>query len=450
MKSNLFTSKRGRLPWFVELVLLIVATVNLGWVMFDLSYIPFHDYYALHLANVTHIYDPIKGIEPHYTTENYLKTIDALEATFKGKKPDLAKQAKLLASLRQQSELIVDENPFLLVDKQGTLERIKNRIRLHVFGTKRASSKASFLKFWSQANFTPERWNKELAFFDKSLRPLFEINYYRSYAEDGAFVDNYWRQFDVWFMGIFALEFVARTVATRFQFSKTTWREAAGANSIDLLNLIPAVNLILGVHVGWLALTRFLSWSEHIEHVLNLPSPAGWLLHYYAKAIADEVSDLVVVNMIAQMQQVVQETDFSKLLPAATRSVSIAPSQTSTALNSLVKAQTDIVLNGVLPQVKPELEKFIEYKIRTTAPLPSSLSQSLAVTTVKALFKVVDQAFQQDPKEAQLLQQLLDKLLSVLGAEWRSHGTAEDLQLVLIELLEKTKQEYIRRNKIEV
>lgn len=448
MKPNLYISKRGRLPWFLELVLLIIATVNLGWVVFDLSYVPFHDYYALHLTNVTRIYDPIKGIEPHYTTENYLQTIDALEAAFKG--TDLAKQALLLASLRQQSELIVDENPFLLVDKQGTLERIKNRIRLHAFGTKRASSKASFLKFWSQANFTPARWNEELAFFNKSLRPLFAVNYYRSYAEDGEFVDNYWRRFDVWFMGIFALEFVARTIATRSQFSKVTWRGAAGANSIDLLNIISLVNLIPGVHLGWLALARFFSWSEHVEHVLNLPSPASWLLHYYAKAIADEISDLVVVNVIVQVQQVVQETDFSKLLPAATRSLSISPNQPSTALNSLVKAQTDIMLNDVLPQVKPELEKFIEYKIRTTAPLPKAFSHSLAVSTVKALFNAVDQAFQQDPKESQLFQQLLDKLLSVLGAEWRSHGTAEDLQIVVIELLEKTKQDYIQRNKVDV
>lgn len=450
VKPNLYMPKRGRLPWPVEWVLLVVATVNLAWVVFDLSYIPLHDYYTLYLSDVTRLYDPVKGIEPHHTTQNYLRTIDELEAGHTGANPDLQRQTALLASLREQSALIVDENPFLLVDKQGTLERIKNRIRLHVFGTKRASSKASFLKFWSQANFTASRWTGELAFFDKSLRPLFEVNYYRSYAEDGEFVDNYWRQFDLWFMGLFALEFLARTVATHSRYPKLTWREAAGSNSIDLLTLLPLVNLIPGVHLGWLALARFFSWGEHIEQVLNLPSPASWLLHYYARAIADEVSDLVVVNMLSQAQQAVRETDFTKLLPAATRSVSISPNAPPTALNSLVRAQTGIMVNEVLPQVKPELEKLIEHSIRKSTPLPDSLSHPLAAAALKALYGAIDQAVQEDLEGTRLLRQLLDKLLTVLGAEWREHGTAGDLQLVVVELLEKTKQDYIRRNEVEV
>ena len=43
----------------------LLALVNLGFVLFDLSYVPFCNFYLRNLPRVTDVYDPIKGIEPH-------------------------------------------------------------------------------------------------------------------------------------------------------------------------------------------------------------------------------------------------------------------------------------------------------------------------------------------------------------------------------------------------
>ena len=74
--ANVKPLKRRNL-WF-ERLMAILASVNLSLVLFDLTYVPWRDFYIRNLPQVTQKYDPIKGIEPHRETENYLATVDAL------------------------------------------------------------------------------------------------------------------------------------------------------------------------------------------------------------------------------------------------------------------------------------------------------------------------------------------------------------------------------------
>ena len=71
----------------------IAAAVNLGLVLFDLSYVPWRDFYQRNFPALNHLnipgftlipslpygYDSIKGIEPHRETQNYLLTVNALK-----------------------------------------------------------------------------------------------------------------------------------------------------------------------------------------------------------------------------------------------------------------------------------------------------------------------------------------------------------------------------------
>ena len=63
------------------------ATVNLVWVAFDITYVPFRTFWLQRnltpipqvplvvplkvLPNITPLYDPVKGIEPHRETQAY-------------------------------------------------------------------------------------------------------------------------------------------------------------------------------------------------------------------------------------------------------------------------------------------------------------------------------------------------------------------------------------------
>ncbi|MFN5239928.1 MAG: hypothetical protein ACK5CG_05270, partial [Aphanizomenon sp.] len=64
--------------WF-ERVMAITATINLVLVFFDLSYVPWRDFYFRRVPVITQLYDPIKGIEPHRDTKKYLESVAELE-----------------------------------------------------------------------------------------------------------------------------------------------------------------------------------------------------------------------------------------------------------------------------------------------------------------------------------------------------------------------------------
>ena len=106
---------------------------------------------------VTDWYDWVKGIEPHRETEEYLQRVEdlnnkvnqvALESSKQPRQNNSQTQEEsideILKDLRDRSVEIIDTNPFLIANKTGILERIKNKMRDRVFGTENASAKQSF------------------------------------------------------------------------------------------------------------------------------------------------------------------------------------------------------------------------------------------------------------------------------------------------------------------
>jgi hypothetical protein len=114
---------------WVERLMAIIATINLGLVLFNLSYVPWRDFYLRHLPQITRIYDPIKGIEPHRETENYLNTVYKLQEAVNQTGLNSQEAKTQLEELSRLSTEMIDNNPFAAAGKSGTLEKIKNRMR---------------------------------------------------------------------------------------------------------------------------------------------------------------------------------------------------------------------------------------------------------------------------------------------------------------------------------
>ncbi|MEO1180449.1 MAG: hypothetical protein AAFX51_06240, partial [Cyanobacteria bacterium J06636_28] len=115
--------------WF-ERLMVAIATANLLIVAFDLSYIRFRDQYLKVLPQPTTWYgQTFKGIEGHRVTESYLEEVDALQATLESEGLDSPAARQQLEDLQQSSVNIVDEDPFAVANKSGTLERIKQSMR---------------------------------------------------------------------------------------------------------------------------------------------------------------------------------------------------------------------------------------------------------------------------------------------------------------------------------
>jgi hypothetical protein len=117
------TVRRNR--WF-ERLMAIIALVNLCLVFFDLGYVPWRDFYFQQVPSLIQIYDPIKGIEPHRETQNYLNKVEQLEKLVLQTGVEPPQGEELLAELRRLSNQMIEDNPFALANKSGTLEKIKN------------------------------------------------------------------------------------------------------------------------------------------------------------------------------------------------------------------------------------------------------------------------------------------------------------------------------------
>ncbi|MFM6282335.1 MAG: hypothetical protein ACKN9K_28575, partial [Dolichospermum sp.] len=112
--------------WF-ERLMAMTATVNLILVLFDLSYVPWRDFYFRKLPGITQFYDPIKGIETHRDTKQYLEAVRELKAQIIQTGLNSFPVKTKLENLRFLSQEMIETNPFAGAGKSGTLEKIKNR-----------------------------------------------------------------------------------------------------------------------------------------------------------------------------------------------------------------------------------------------------------------------------------------------------------------------------------
>ena len=213
----------------------IMATVNLCLVFFNLSYIPWRDFYLRNLPQITRVYDPVKGIEDHRETTNYLNKVDALQDQV-SQTGLTSPEAKIkLEELGRLSNEMVDGNPFAGVNKGGNFEKAKNRMRDRIG---QESAKQSFNTFWSREYLSRQGWNQEINFFNRQIRPLIASNYFRRIGENGELFDNFW-QIDLPFILLFGIELLGRSFYLRRRHPNFTWVNAILWRWYDLLLVLP-------------------------------------------------------------------------------------------------------------------------------------------------------------------------------------------------------------------
>ncbi|TAF34191.1 MAG: hypothetical protein EAZ68_19300, partial [Oscillatoriales cyanobacterium] len=220
----------------------LIALGNLSLVLFDISYIPWRDFYCRQLPLLTQVYDPFKGIKPHRDTQKYLESLDELKNQVVQTGLASPQVTAKLQELDNLSAKMIDEDPFRVASKSGTLEKIKDRMRDRAPNPE-DSAKQSFKTFWSQDYLTRQGWQPEINWFDAKIKPLIATNYYRAMGENGEFTDNFWK-IDLPFIAIFAIEFLARTYFISRRHRSVTWRQAMLWRWYDIFMLLPFWRLL--------------------------------------------------------------------------------------------------------------------------------------------------------------------------------------------------------------
>ena len=435
----------------------LLALANLGFVLFDLSYLPGRDFYFRHFGYLTQLYDPIKGIEPHRDTQKYMATVEQLTEQAVQTSLQSPQSEEVLQELRNLSVEMIEENPFQVANKTGTLEKIKNRMRQHIFGDKEASAKEAFQTFWSQDHLLRSKWDAEIAFYESEIKPMLAVNYYRHIGENGEFIEDFWK-IDRWFIGLFLAEFIARTWVNTRRYKGIKWfPDAMLQRWYDLFLLLP-----------------FWQWLRVITVVIRLNRAKfpdmepvrSQVSRVFLASFAEELTEVVVVQVIDQMQTSVERGDAARSLFDALSQRYIDLNQTN-EVEAIAKRLLQVTICKVLPEIQPDLEALLRHNIEGAfsqlpvyqqlvrmpgvGGLPAQLTEQLAAQISKLFTEVPQSAYTSianapaDPVAAKLSDRLVEHFSEALREELQQERTLEELQSLVSDLLEEIKVNYVKR-----
>jgi hypothetical protein len=430
-----------------------IALINLTLVLLDMSYIRFRDVYRQVLPAPTVWYgEQFKGIEPERTTEGYLALVSTLEN-------ELADQVAsnsavdwanptvqgLLDELREQSVAMVDEDPFAVAGKSGTLARVKNLMRDRL---QEDAAKAAFQRFWSEPYLSSANVAQELAFFDTQIRPLIETNYFRGIDKSGQPINRFWI-IDIWFMALFAAEFVIRTYVLSRRQPNTTWLDA-------MLWRIYDVPLFFGLW-RWLRIIP-VTVRLHQARWLNLEPLRNRGSRALVSQLAVELTEIVLLRVIDQVQRVVRDGDISRWLNSGSEANQYVDINGVDEVQAIAKHFLDLVVYQVLPKVKPELDALLQHSVigaLQQAPAYQGLkfmpgfdgiSAQISHQVVSELSKTLQETLQTvfaDEKGAALTSQLMDSFGKHLQTEVKDADTLSEVRSLINDLLEEIKINYV-------
>ncbi|WP_292849349.1 hypothetical protein [Nostoc sp. NMS8] len=425
----------------------ITATVNLGLVLFDLSYVPWRDFYLRKLPQIVEIYDPIKGIERHRETKNYLELVKALEEQVSQTGLQSPQVNSRLEEIKRLSNEMIDTNPFAGVNKSGTLEKIKNRMRDRIHNE---SAKQSFATFWSQPYLSQKGWVQEINFFNDSIRPLIASNYYRKIGENGEFFDDFWI-IDLPFVILFGVELLGRTFLLKRQHPGFSWLEALLWRWYDLFLLLPF----------WRGL-RIIPVLIRLDQaqLLNLYPVRKQLNQGIVANFAEELTEIVVVRVINQVQGSIQRGELTSWLSQQENLRPYIDINNVNEVEAIAGLLVKTIVYQVLPDIQPAIVAILRHNIETVfhqvpvyrnlQNLPgvgqaqTQLSEQLATQITTNLYKTLVSAVE-DPVGAKLTSQLVETFSKALGSQIKEKHVLSEIQSLLFDFLEEIKLNYVQR-----
>lgn len=447
MSSQLVKRKHSgrKVSWFERLIA-ILAVVNLALVLFDLSYIPWRNFYLQNFPQLTQIYDPVKGIEPHPETQNYLNRVNELEEQVLQTGLQSPPTAAVLENLQILSHRIIEDNPFEGANKTSTLEKIKNEIRGRV-GVD--SARDAFATFWSQPYLTQAGWQQEINFFNTEIRPFIETNYYRDIDRFGKFVDRF-RLIDLAFISLFVLEILGRTYYISRRKPELNWLEALLRRWYDVFLVLPFWRWLRVIPV---------TLRLYQANLLNLDPFRKQLNYDFAASFAEELAELVGVEAINQIQESIRRGDVTRwLLHPESRQPYVQVNNTN-EVKAIATRLVNVSVYDVLPQVQPDIEALVHHSLESTLSqatvyqqiqnipglnhLPSQLTETLAHNLSHTVYSNLVKALE-DPVGAELTARLMGNFRDALETELQKKHNRQEFESLLVDMLEEIKINYVR------
>lgn len=446
MSQNLHPKKTPTIwsHWLAKL-LAVVALINFFLVLFDLSYIPWRDFYLQEVPSLVRLYDPIKGIKPHRETQRYLHKVNQLKQLIQTEL-QTPQVENSLQELRNLSNEMIADNPFAVANKSGTLEKIKHQMRDRVG---KESAREAFATFWSEPYLAQAGWQQEINFFNTHIQPLIQTNYYRSIGLNGKFIDNFWL-IDLPFVILFALEFLINSFYISRAIPGLTWLEAMLRRWYDIFLLLPFWR--------WLRVIPVII-NLYKADLVNLDPIRAQINRDFINNFAEELTEVVGIRLIDQAQDSIKRGDITRwLFRPETRRPYVNINNTD-EVQAIASRLLQLTVYQVLPKIQPDIEALLHHNIKTifnqspiykqirnvpgVGYLPNQLAENLAKDLSETLYSTFTTILE-DPVAAQLSNRLMQNFSKTLEAEVQQQHNVQEIQSLIVDLLEEIKINYVK------
>ncbi|MBD2307858.1 hypothetical protein H6G17_20525 [Chroococcidiopsis sp. FACHB-1243] len=434
-----------RFLWLERLVALVVL-LNFFLVLFDLSYIPWRDFYFEKAPQIVQQYDPIKGIEPHRETTRYLAQFQQLKHQIQQTDIQSPEVENLLAQMRQLSNELIEDNPFAIAQKTGHLENIKNQVRDRVHIN---SAHQAFDTFWSQAYLNRAGWERELDFFTTNLQTLIETNYYRGINTRGKFIERFWL-IDLPFIAFFGLEILIRTFIISRQRPDLNWLEALLRRWYDLFLLLPFWRWLRVIPV---------TIQLYQAQLLNLEPIRKQIKYDFVTNFAEEMTEIVGVRLIDQMQDSIERGDAAEWLLRTGRYQPYININNTNEVQEIANRLLRMTIYQVIPKVQTEIESLLHYSIENAIKktqmyqqiqhlpgmdtLPRQVSSKLANDISQSTYTTLTNLLE-DPEVIEKSTHLIQNFSIALETEVKKQHNLQALKSLFVDLLEEVKINYVK------
>ncbi len=428
-----------RLLW--DLFMIQAVILNLNLIIFDLTYLSLRPYYLTHLPSVTKFYDPFLGIEPHRSTEDYLKMVneyDRILAT-----PDSHEKEEAIQffsqKLIEQSAKIIDENPFEKAGLTANFQKIKFEIKKKYeadsgISPDKSSSKDAFKWFWT---YDAKNINNHIQFFKEEIFPLIEPNYYRHYGLNGKYVDEFFK-LDVPFFVLFLLEFLVQWFLAVKNRVYVAWFLYPMYHWYDVLGLIPLAEFRV-FRLFRVVSMYILLKNSSLTNVGNDIFTRTFT--YYTNIIKEELTDMVTVRILSEMQEEIKSG----------ASVNLITSAVEARRNQLKKLIIDNIRKGLAnPKANDMIRKLLAEALvkssnnaSTLQLVPSVIKETITKDIGLAIFDSVNEVINSKltgEQGEENMNALIDNILDdvILGSQDGDFNTlSEDMTVEIIENMKK-------------
>lgn len=455
----------------------LIALANFGLVLFDLSYVPWRDFWLQgrielywlrafgvnqtitlsvpilstqsDTSPVTRLYDPVKAIQPNATTQNYLDRVDELQQVMRAEGLNSQAARQILFDLRVQSNRILDTDPFRSVNKSGRLVQIENRM-LALIPNPFNSAQESFERFWTVDYLTAAPEGAGLDFFGSQIRPLLEINYARPISETGEYVD-YFPLLDAGFVAFFFLEFLLRTYFISRRHVSVTWRDAMLWRWSDVFLFVPFWRFLRVIPV-------FTRLGD--ARLFDIGRVQSQVSRGIVATVGEDLAEVVVIQVLNQLQVSVQRGDLRRVLPRPGQNKTYIDLNNVNEVEAISNILIQILAYRVIPTIQPDLKALLRYNLDSMlkqvpalqrlegmpgfADWSTQVSERLADELVGSLYTGLIGSLE-DPVGRELSGRVAQNFSQSFMSELGQRRALEEIRDLLVDLLEEVKINYIER-----